>query len=115
VLATKDCWRYRSPVTVRRMVRIRRRQLYLPWTNQVALLGRNNPKIPVTGSAQMDWCRGVADLADAIRIGRKPRLAPDFCLHVLELALAMHNANCDTGVISITTSFEPIDPMPWAK
>jgi hypothetical protein len=106
---------YRSPVTIRRMMRIRRRQFYLPWGRRYSLVGRDNQKIPSQGSSQMDWCRGVADLDHAIREGRKPRLAPDFCLHVTELALGMHNANRRSGVIPITTRFEPVDPMPWAK
>jgi len=114
VLSTRDCWMYRSPVTIRRMMRIRRRQFYLPWERQYPLVGTDSRTIPLRGAAQMDWCRGVVDLVDAIREGRKPRLAPDFCLHVTELALGMHNADRRSGAIPITTRFEPVDPMPWA-
>jgi predicted dehydrogenase len=114
VLSTRDCWRYRSPVTIRRMMRIRRRQFYLPWGRRYPLLGTRAWTMPRTGAVQMDWCRGVADLADAIRQGRKPRLAPDFCLHVTELALGMQQADRRSGTIPITTRFEPVEPMPWA-
>lgn len=115
VLSTHDSWKIRSPVTIRRSMRLRRRQFLAPWGRRYPLLGKRNPRVPARGAAQIDWCRGVVDMADAIREGRTPRLAPDFCLHVTELALGMHNAALRPGVIPITTSFEPIDPMPWAK
>ena len=115
VLSTPDCWMYRSPVTIRRMVRIRRRQFVLPWDKRYPLVGRNNPKIPAKAVTQMDWCRGVADMEHAIRENRRPRLAPDFCLHVTELALGIHHADRRPGVVPITTRFDPVDPMPWAK
>jgi predicted dehydrogenase len=115
VLSTKDCWRFRSPVRIRRMMQIRRKQFYSPWARQYPLLAGSNMKIPVKGGTQMDWFRGVADLVQAINEGRKPRLAPDFCLHVTELSLGIQNADRRPGVIPITTSFEPVDPMHWAK
>jgi predicted dehydrogenase len=115
VLSTRDCWMYRSPVTVHRMMRIRRRQFFLPWGRRFPLAGAGNPRPKAKGAAQMDWCRGVSDLAQAIAEGRKPRLAPDFCLHATELALGIHNAVRHPGNIPITTRFEAMDPMPWAR
>lgn len=115
VLSTQDCWMYRSPVKIRRMMRIRRRQFYSPWGRRYPLVDSGKAKIPVKGAAQMDWCRGVMDLDQAIQEGRKPRLAPDFCLHVTELSLGISNAHRRPGAIPITTHFEPVDPMPWAK
>jgi hypothetical protein len=63
----------------------------------------------------MDWCRGVADMVDAIREGRRPRLAPDFCLHVTELALGIHCALSRPGTVPITTRFDTPAPMGWAQ
>lgn len=114
VLSTKDCWMFRSPVKIRRMMRFRRKQFYLPFAKTYPLLPRVGDKIKAKGAAQMDWFRGVNDLAEAITEERKPRLAPDFCLHVTELSLAIHNANVRPGAIPITTRFEPVAPMPWA-
>jgi predicted dehydrogenase len=110
LLSTPDSWMFRSPVSIRRVMRLRRRQFYLPW-------GRRYPLVsgPRNSSVKYDWSRGVADLSDAIREGRKPRLAPDFCLHVNEIALGIHNAHRSPGTVPITTRFEPIDPMPWAR
>lgn len=111
MLSTPDSWLFRSPVSIRRLMHIRRRQFYLPWGRRYPLVtGGGHPS-----SAKYDWSRGVADMAQAIAEGRKPRLAPDFCLHVNEIALGIHYANRSPGVVPITTSFEPVDPMPWAK
>jgi predicted dehydrogenase len=115
LLTTKDCWMFRSPVGIRRNVEFRGRRFQMPWTAPCRLLGRNNPRIPRRGAAQVDWCRGVADLAAAIRDRRRPRLAPDFCLHVTELTLGIHNAMHKPGTVSLATTFDPIEPMDWAK
>lgn len=115
VLSTRDSWIFRSPVSIRRLMRIRRRQFYLPWGRRYPLATVDTPTTPAKDSKRYDWCRGVADLAQAIHEGRKPRLAPDFCLHVTELALGMHNALRQPGVVPITTRFDPVEPMPWAR
>ncbi|XPM57872.1 MAG: hypothetical protein EDM05_008735 [Leptolyngbya sp. IPPAS B-1204] len=63
----------------------------------------------------MDFARGVAELAAAIQERRPCRLSPQFSLHNNELVLAIHNA-LETGApYKMTTSFDPIAPMPWAK
>lgn len=115
VLSIRDCWTNRSPVTIRRMVRVRRREFFLPWGRRYRMAYRDDPVGRALGAKQTDWGLGVADLDQAIREGRKPRLAPDFCLHVTELALGIHNASSRPGVVPITTRFDPVDPMPWAK
>jgi len=114
VLNTHDCWQIRSPVTIRRLQQIRRRQFYLPWGRRYRLLSSGMPRSVKQGGIEIDWLRGVADLAYAVRDGRRPRLAPDFCLHVTELALGIHSALRRPGSIPITTRFEPLEPMLWA-
>ena len=57
----------------------------------------------------MDYARGIADLARAIREERRPRLPADYCLHVTELALAIQNA--DHMLYQVATTFEPLQPM----
>jgi hypothetical protein len=39
----------------------------------------------------MDFTLGVADMADAIRDGRTPRLAGEFSLHITEVSLAIQH------------------------
>lgn len=60
----------------------------------------------------MDFARGPADLAAAVREGRQPRMTPRFGLHVNEITLAISNASANGSVYTMTTTFEPIEPMP---
>jgi hypothetical protein len=57
----------------------------------------------------------MADLAEAVREGRSPRLSAQYCLHIAEIVLAIHNALETGSVYKVQTSFESMDPMPWAK
>lgn len=47
---------------------------------------------------------GVADLVSAIKSGRKPRCAPDFTLHVLEVMSAIEKSLESKQIINLTTS-----------
>jgi hypothetical protein len=62
-----------------------------------------------------DRARGVAELAGAIAEGRQSRLSARFSLHVTELTLAIQRAGVEGMAYRLTTCFEPIAPMPWAK
>lgn len=64
---------------------------------------------------RVDFCLGIEDLATAAREGHPPRLTAEYCLHTTEVVLAIHEA-LDTGsVYKVKTSFDPMDPMPWAQ
>lgn len=56
---------------------------------------------------QQDKCVGIADLADAISVGRKPFFSHDFILHLLELTLLIQAAGPDGGSNKLTTTFKP--------
>lgn len=60
----------------------------------------------------MDFFRGVAEMANAIEENRRCLLPPDFVLHVNELTLAIQNAGSTSGPYQLSTSFEPLSPMP---
>jgi predicted dehydrogenase len=114
VLGTEDCWYYGSPVYIKRMIRIRRKTFMSPWKQNYPLV-RKPPKFGYKGAQQMDFARGVAELAAAIREQRPCRLSPQFSLHNNELVLAIQNA-LETGApYKMTTTFEPVQPMLWAK
>ena len=106
-LTVEDIWRYDAPVYFtpleadgdtlprrlrRRLVREADRLVrhLLPgqrWT------GRRIP-VPATTChltkyARMDYARGPARQAEAIRAGQRPRVSPELLLHVTEIALAM--------------------------
>lgn len=113
-LSTKDCWYYTSPVLLRRMVRIRRRTMMSPLAKRLPLARSPYGKYKLRGAQQMDFSRGVAEMAAALRENRRSHLPADFYLHVNEMALAIHHAYRGASSYVMTTTFEPIAPMPWA-
>ena len=64
---------------------------------------------------RMDFCRGIADLAQAARDGTPPKLTARWSLHVNELVLAMQSPAQYGAVREIKSSFEPFAPMTWAE
>lgn len=115
VLSVADTWLYRSPVYLRRWLRIRRRTLLQPWRRRLPLLGRANPRLGRRGAAQIDFLYGIADLAAAVDEGRAPRLSSEFSVHVNEVVLAIHQAGERGTSRTIESRFEPLAPMPWAE
>jgi hypothetical protein len=63
----------------------------------------------------MDFSRGVEELAQSIDAKRESRLSTRFSLHITELALAIHLSRQLKQPYQMTTTFEPVEPMPWAK
>jgi len=114
VLSTHDCWNYADPVYVQRMVRIRRKVFMNPLKKKIPLV-RKPPKFKTRGSQNMDFCRGVAEMADAITQNRPNRMAADVSLHNNELAIAIQDAFKAGGTYKMTTTFKPIMPMDWAQ
>jgi hypothetical protein len=57
----------------------------------------------------MDYGRGIADLALAIRQQRPPRIPADSCLHLTELGLAIQKA--EPGPYQVKTTFMPLQPL----
>jgi predicted dehydrogenase len=111
VLSTRDCWHYRSPVTSRRLVTVRRRTMLSPVPRRHRL--PKGPRLPDTGgAASMDFARGVAEVAASLRERRRSRLPTDLALHVNELTLAIHHAATRPGVHELRTSVEALEPTP---
>jgi predicted dehydrogenase len=115
VLYTGDSWHYRSPVYSRRMVTIRRKTFLNPLRTRHRLPAAPH-KMPKTKGAQtMDFARGPAELVASVREKRPCRLSPRFSLHVNEMALAMHWARELGATYRMTSTFDSVEPMPWAK
>jgi len=115
-LSTDDCWQPRSPVRLHRRVSVGKRSMELPWRSSIPLLGdpelrRRTPK----GLKKVDFCLGPLELASAIRAGRSCRLSPGFVLHVNELTLAISNAMERSTTVKLQSTFDPLEPMPWAR
>ncbi len=65
ILGIEDCWYYGTPVYIRRSLTIGRKRLEGIWKQNYPLV-KKAPKFPYRGAQQMDFCRGVAEMADAI-------------------------------------------------
>jgi predicted dehydrogenase len=113
VLGVTDTWFYTSPVTIRRWFNIKGRHVERPWRQRYPLVAKGQ-RYRYRGTQQMDFGRGVADLADAVRTGRQPRLSSRYSLHVNEIVLAVSSALGGGGTYQMTTSIDPVEPMPWA-
>ncbi|MEI6431510.1 MAG: Gfo/Idh/MocA family oxidoreductase [bacterium] len=113
-LTCDDTWFYGAPVYTRKSVKIRRKSVQLPWKVHYPAV-KKAPKFDYRGVQQMDFARGPAELADSIRENRPCRLSPRYCLHVNELVLAVNNAGENGMAYQMTTTFDPPEPMPWAR
>ncbi|WP_017653691.1 Gfo/Idh/MocA family protein [Fortiea contorta] len=114
ILGIKDCWYYGAPVYIRRSITIRRKRLEGIWKQNYPLV-RKPVRVGSNNAQQMDFCRGVAEMAAAIAEERPSRLSAQFSLHNNELVLAINNSLETGSPYKLTTSFDPIQPMPWAK
>jgi predicted dehydrogenase len=91
VMRVEDCWRYASPVTSRRYMRIRNRFMLTPWRRRARTFV-TGPGVKAHGAGAMDFARGPAELAAAIAAGRPSLVPVDFALHVNEVSLAIDAA-----------------------
>ena len=62
----------------------------------------------------MNFALGPAEMLDAIAKDRPSRLSGNYALHLTEVTLAIQNAGDDTGAQKMTTTCQPMEPMPWA-
>ena len=66
-------------------------------------------------SKRVDFLRGPSEMVDAICNTRPSRLSGDFGAHLVELVEALQYPERFGHRKSMTTSFAPIAPMPWAQ
>lgn len=122
VLEVDEPWSDKSSVGLRRYLSIRRKRLLTP-RFPLRRVGSAEAKIKVRGGAPRDYLRAVADMADAIRLGRAPYAGARFALHVTEVTLACHYALHPSGAPHGPTAmpyrprndFSPVEPMAWAQ
>ena len=115
ILTTEDSWDYHSPVYFQDRITIRRKTLINPIKRKYPLVRKapfpENPK----RRRLMDYGRGVADMAESIKLGIPNRLSADYSLHVNEIVLAIQNPVIGGYPYKLKSTFEPMQPMPWAK
>lgn len=114
IMGIHDCWYYGDPVYIRRMMRIRRKVFMSPLKQKYPLV-RKPAGFSYKGAQQMDFSRGVSEMASAITENRPSRISTRFSLHNNELVLAIQGALETSSTYKMTTTFDPVEPMPWAK
>ena len=115
ILSIRDSWFYSEPVYLRRWLTIGRRTMLNPIARRCPAVPSPYGKIKRRTAAEMDYLLGVQELSDAIKEDRPSRLSAEFCLHTNEIVLAIHNAMETNTPYIPSTTFEPIQPMPWAS
>jgi predicted dehydrogenase len=123
VLSTAECWNYDSPVYLSRRTPLALRAEKHP--RAAKLLGMGPKEYPLVrkpkfafktkGAHRQDMCRGVAELAHAVKQNRKSRLSSEFCLHVNEIVLAIHYADKTPMPYKMLSTVGPMAPMEWAE
>ena len=120
VLCVADPRSDRSPVSVQRYYALRRRRALLPWKNKLSLLAPPDRKqiVKYRGSQSRDFCRLIADMAQAAGKGRPPYMGARFALHITELTLACQNATrlAEEGKMPYRMTSDPgeLKPLAWA-
>jgi len=64
---------------------------------------------------RVDFCRGPAEMAEAIREQRPCRLSAQFAWHITEMVEALQYPNPMGGRRKLTSTFEAIAPLAWLK
>ena len=82
------------------------------WQSMETLRVKAKPKHHFASSTKrVDFCRGVAELASAIREKRRSRLSAELGAHIVELIERLQYPERFTANGSITSRFEPIEPI----
>jgi predicted dehydrogenase len=124
ILSVDDCWDYGSPVRIhkRTMMGIKAEK----YPRAAEILGLGPRRVPMIrkpsfafrtrgGTNRMDFARGVAEMAAAIREKRASRMGARFGLHVNEIVLAIQNPRQMGSPRRLATTFAPIEPTVWAR
>ena len=115
IISVHDTWDYHSAVRSRRRLSVRRKTFLSPIPRPHRLPKSGLEKPPSSGAATMDFARGPAEVAAAVRDGRRCRIGAEFSLHVNEAVLAIHHSMHAGADYHMTTGFTPVEPMPWAR
>ena len=76
-------------------------------------LARNRSERFVSESKPVDFCRGPAELADAIQRKRPCRLSAELGWHITELIECLQYPERFAGRHTLVSTFPPIQPLPW--
>ncbi len=119
ILGVEECWDYGAPVRLyrhgsRRLTRWLERSFgYLP--GRSVPLVRRPPGPRRLRGPRMDFARGIAEQAEALRDARPCRLSTDFAVHVTEVTVALQHPQPAGAPYRVASTFSPIAAMPWAE
>jgi hypothetical protein len=91
----------------------------IPWSGREWRLQRRYPfaRKPsgwfVSRTKRVDFCRGPAEMANAVQQKRPCRLSAELGLHITELVNALQNPDTIGGRQRLGSCFVPIEPLPW--
>lgn len=114
VLSCDAAWDNAAKVKFAKRLTLRRRLMEHPWPRRIKLAQPTHPKVKRWGAAAMNFMLGPAEVLSALQENRPCRLSNDFALHMTEVTLAIQNAGEHSGAQTMTTTCEPMEPMPWA-
>lgn len=115
VLSCKAAWDNSAKVKFAKRMTLRRRLMENPFPKRIKLEQPTHPKVKRWGAAAMNFMLGPAEVLDALQNARPCRLSNDFALHMTEVTLAIQNAGEHSGSQKMTTTCQPMEPMPWAQ
>jgi predicted dehydrogenase len=123
ILSVADCWDFGSKVMLSPRTPLRLKAEKYPLAARLVGLGpRALPLVRKPtfrfggkGANRMDFCRGIAEVAEAVRERRPSRMSARFALHVNEVVLALQDPTGMGAVRTLQSTFEPIEPMEWAR
>lgn len=91
----------------------------IPWSGRDWLFqsklpfARKPSGIRVSQSKPVDFCRGVAEMVQAIHAKRPCRLSARLGLHIVELIEVLQHPERFNGKRTLESTFTPIEPLPW--
>jgi len=120
VLDVREPWDYACPVRLRgvsqgRLSRFLERRFNGIGTSRTVRMARQPAMRPKRGEPTMDFARGVAELAGALRENRPSRLDADFAVHIAEVTEILQHPDRCARPAPVQSSFQPIAPMDWAR
>jgi predicted dehydrogenase len=92
----------------------------VPWSGEEWRLRRKYPfvrkppaNVAYSRSKSVDFCRGPAELAEAIETNRSCRLRAELGLHITEIVETLQYPERFGWRRKIESSFPPMEPLPW--
>lgn len=124
IITVEDGWYYHCQVyTKKRRMHTRLAEMPLLYNllgygpRKYPLLRNTNPHYKRKGRYQriMDYARGIAEMALAIETQKPGRLTANHALHITEITLALQYPEKMGCPRQIESTFDPIEPMDWAR